>query len=708
MESKDALLYHLKVHTGARSILDESHKKHKCKSCDKMFFTRKDVRRHSVVHTKERPHMCHLCPVRFGRKDHLARHLKKAHSGDNVIIKDDKEEQRFISDMALLPMADMSSVNVTDVLKQDHPKKRPPRRRKSVFNVTNTSNTQTENVNKVYKSMPTLLPNVTVAPQVAVTKKIAPNPQKFAALLPNVSVNSVHSVYNNSAVPGNFVNPLSLQSQPTVILPGVDYETGTGNSEIKLNLKDFPHLFQAPVVIAPSVTDLIAGTVPVTNKAPANVQILSQPIQVAVTCNDITGRQPDVTQRVLGQMIQSGTKLHESSNVFSYVRPIVSPQIIAPISNSSLQPFAFKDLMTPSQNTQQLSGIAQLPHIYNVPFNPPSYSESSNWIDLSLIGTISGENKLSPLSTVTPSTLVPNPIGTLSSKTKKVPRKRKRKKSLSNISFSKQKTVKLNTVSTTESSMSEFIPNLPILNNMEKISNDHPSPDNLAPSDNLVTNPSIQIQNPGFGTSFGTSFSLDGISASSLFQGNIANIGKLTRSLQSSISQDNLMAQFNLTPLVSSPANSAAPHNGNINDPLSIPPIDAKTNNTILTPVSMNWNTIPNNQQSKIIATANIPNVHFVNSSSSSSAGYVFHSPGQQLLLTPEKTAADTIPQKPVTTAASSGVNQQTCLSPSALTSPVPNFVLTGMSASGSATAANPQLVAYDSDAMRIFFYEEQ
>ena len=52
-----------------------------------MFFTKKDVRRHLVVHTKDRDFMCHYCPQRFGRRDHLVRHLRKAHareSGDAV------------------------------------------------------------------------------------------------------------------------------------------------------------------------------------------------------------------------------------------------------------------------------------------------------------------------------------------------------------------------------------------------------------------------------------------------------------------------------------------------------------------------------------------------------------------------------------------------------------------------------------------------
>ena len=75
------LIAHLKIHAGARSIKD-SEKNQKCPFCNKMFFTRKDVKRHLVVHTKDRDFLCQYCPQRFGRRDHLVRHLKKAHANE--------------------------------------------------------------------------------------------------------------------------------------------------------------------------------------------------------------------------------------------------------------------------------------------------------------------------------------------------------------------------------------------------------------------------------------------------------------------------------------------------------------------------------------------------------------------------------------------------------------------------------------------------
>ncbi|XP_053201484.1 GATA zinc finger domain-containing protein 14-like [Panonychus citri] len=54
----------------------------KCDQCERMFFTRKDVKRHLVVHTGVRNYACPFCQQRFGRKDHLVRHAKKSHQKD--------------------------------------------------------------------------------------------------------------------------------------------------------------------------------------------------------------------------------------------------------------------------------------------------------------------------------------------------------------------------------------------------------------------------------------------------------------------------------------------------------------------------------------------------------------------------------------------------------------------------------------------------
>lgn len=85
--TKDEIVYHLKVHAGSRTVKNPSDKKYGCDYCDRRFFTRKDVRRHLVVHTGKRDFLCQFCPHRFGRKDHLVRHIKKSHSSVSAGLK---------------------------------------------------------------------------------------------------------------------------------------------------------------------------------------------------------------------------------------------------------------------------------------------------------------------------------------------------------------------------------------------------------------------------------------------------------------------------------------------------------------------------------------------------------------------------------------------------------------------------------------------
>ncbi|XP_043946283.1 zinc finger protein PLAGL2 isoform X2 [Protopterus annectens] len=85
-ENTQVLLEHLKTHSGKSSgVIKE--KKHPCDHCDRRFYTRKDVRRHMVVHTGRKDFLCQYCAQRFGRKDHLTRHVKKSHSQELLKIK---------------------------------------------------------------------------------------------------------------------------------------------------------------------------------------------------------------------------------------------------------------------------------------------------------------------------------------------------------------------------------------------------------------------------------------------------------------------------------------------------------------------------------------------------------------------------------------------------------------------------------------------
>ncbi|XP_045400458.1 zinc finger protein PLAGL1 [Lemur catta] len=77
--STEVLLDHLKAHAEEKPPSGTKEKKHRCDHCERRFYTRKDVRRHLVVHTGCKDFLCQFCAQRFGRKDHLTRHTKKTH-----------------------------------------------------------------------------------------------------------------------------------------------------------------------------------------------------------------------------------------------------------------------------------------------------------------------------------------------------------------------------------------------------------------------------------------------------------------------------------------------------------------------------------------------------------------------------------------------------------------------------------------------------
>ncbi|KAG9474650.1 hypothetical protein GDO78_004775 [Eleutherodactylus coqui] len=94
---RQSVLEHLKSHNH-RPSMGSREKKYPCEHCDRCFYTRKDVRRHLVVHTGRKDFQCHCCAQMFGRKDHLTRHMKKSHCEEAPRIK--MEPQDDLSHMS--------------------------------------------------------------------------------------------------------------------------------------------------------------------------------------------------------------------------------------------------------------------------------------------------------------------------------------------------------------------------------------------------------------------------------------------------------------------------------------------------------------------------------------------------------------------------------------------------------------------------------
>jgi zinc finger protein PLAG1 len=238
-EDKDKLVFHLKIHAGAQSVKGIMQRKQKCPHCDKRFYTQKDVRRHIIVHTREKDFLCQYCPQRFGRRDHLTRHLRKAHTGSESLLMTYAVESKQEEETEEPPLPpDLKSCKVEATV--------PPLDYQPVEQihnlVINTSHNQT---------------NVTVANDLEQTAQhllescqrcIHPSPQPSPIMTTQISPNTQY-VYLRNAVPSgqqylpissSSLSPLSgvpLQSIP-LALPG----NSTQQILAKLESKPFDNL----------------------------------------------------------------------------------------------------------------------------------------------------------------------------------------------------------------------------------------------------------------------------------------------------------------------------------------------------------------------------------------------------------------------------------------------------------------------------------
>ncbi|KAL4218183.1 hypothetical protein ACF0H5_022919 [Mactra antiquata] len=57
--------------------LSQATKKHPCEYCGKLFKTNWERKRHTIIHTGERPFKCEICDFRCSLRHHLKSHLAR-------------------------------------------------------------------------------------------------------------------------------------------------------------------------------------------------------------------------------------------------------------------------------------------------------------------------------------------------------------------------------------------------------------------------------------------------------------------------------------------------------------------------------------------------------------------------------------------------------------------------------------------------------
>ncbi|XP_011552414.3 zinc finger protein 558 [Plutella xylostella] len=66
-------------HGASERCVSPGRREFQCPRCPQAFRSKKDMRRHSAVHTDSKPFRCKVCNRRFRRKDNLERHIRNTH-----------------------------------------------------------------------------------------------------------------------------------------------------------------------------------------------------------------------------------------------------------------------------------------------------------------------------------------------------------------------------------------------------------------------------------------------------------------------------------------------------------------------------------------------------------------------------------------------------------------------------------------------------